>query len=507
LSENTISYIKSLDGIHNISALAGFTYQDFTATSLLGSGSVFLSDNFETYNLAAAGTPGIPGSSYSKSTLMSYLGRINYNFKNKYLATVSFRADGSSKFSEGNKWGYFPSTALAWRVSDEEFLRGNSVISNLKLRTSWGVTGSQAIGPYVTLNQLYSGKTVFNDALYNSFAPGGSLPGDLKWETTGQLDFGFDLGLKDNRFMITADYYIKNTKDLLNTVTLPSSMGYTSTIQNVGEVQNKGFELGLGAKLLTGIFKWDMDINLSSNRNKVIKLYNGADILGGFINVVAIQDNINILREGQPIGCFYGYMEDGYDDTGHIKYKDLNPDGKMTPGDKTFIGDPNPDFICGINSNISFKNFELNIFLQGIYGNNLFNVSAVGYAADYGFGLNMLKEVLNNHWSPTNTDAKYPIISNKSTVNVSDRFVEDGSYLRVKNIQLAYNPPVNSLGFKWIKHLQLYVSGQNLLTLTKYNGWDPEVNSMGGASSTILGVDNKVYPMSKTMTIGIRARF
>jgi TonB-linked SusC/RagA family outer membrane protein len=501
LNENTINYTHSFNNAHHISALAGLTYQDFVTTYLSGSGTGFLSDIFETYDLSAAITPGIPGSGYSKSVLLSYLGRINYNFKNKYFATLSYRADGSSKFSKGNKWGYFPSAALAWRISEEDFLKDNPLFSNLKLRTSWGTTGSQAIGPYVTLNQLSSGKTVFNDALYNTFAPGTNLPGNLKWETTEQMDVGLDVGIFKNKFVITADYYVKNTKDLLNTVVLPSSLGFTRTIQNVGKVQNKGFELGLDAQLFTGDFRWDLNANISFNRNKVVKLYNGEDILGGSVSVVALQDNTSILREGRPIGQFWGYVEDGYDDNGKIKYLDLEPDEKLTAADKTYIGDFNPDFIYGFNSSMSYKNFDLNIFFQGTYGNDLFNLSSVTYAYDFVSGLNMISEVLENSWTPANTNAKYPIISRNTSVNVSNRFIEDGTYLRLKNIQLAYNFPVQRLGINMVQSIQVYASGQNLLTLTKYSGWDPEVNSSG------MGIDNKTYPMSKSVTLGIRVKF
>ncbi len=501
LNENTINYTHSFNNAHHISALAGLTYQDFVTTYLSGSGTGFLSDIFETYDLSAAITPGIPGSGYSKSVLLSYLGRINYNFKNKYFATLSYRADGSSKFSKGNKWGYFPSAALAWRISEEDFLKDNPLFSNLKLRTSWGTTGSQAIGPYVTLNQLSSGKTVFNDALYNTFAPGTNLPGNLKWETTEQMDIGLDVGIFKNKFAITADYYVKNTKDLLNTVVLPSSLGFTRTIQNVGKVQNKGFELGLDAQLFTGDFRWDMNANISFNRNKVVKLYNGEDILGGSVSVVALQDNTSILREGRPIGQFWGYVENGYDDNGKIKYLDLEPDEKLTAADKTYIGDFNPDFIYGLNSSMSYKNFDLNIFFQGTYGNDLFNLSSVTYAYDFVSGLNMISEVLENSWTPANTNAKYPIISRNTSVNVSNRFIEDGTYLRLKNIQLAYNFPVQRLGINMVQSIQVYASGQNLLTLTKYSGWDPEVNSSG------MGIDNKTYPMSKSVTLGIRVKF
>ena len=507
LNENTISFNKTFQQIHNISAVAGFTYQDFVSTSLSGSGNGFLSDVTETSGLGSATTPGIPGSGYSKSVLLSYLARVNYGLKDKYLATVSIRRDGSSRYSDGNKWGYFPSGALAWRISNEEFLKNNKFISELKLRASWGFTGSQAIDPYATLNQLSANRTVFDDALYTAFAPGTRLPGNLKWETTEQKDIGVDFGILNNRVLFTADYYIKNTRDLLNTVVLPSSLGFTSTIQNIGEVQNKGVELGIDSRIFTGAFKWDINANISFNRNKVVKLYGGADILGGNVNVVVINDVTNILREGQPIGRFWGYVEDGYTDQGNIKFKDLDENGSITQTDKTYIGNPNPDFIYGINSGMSYKNFDLSLFIQGIQGNDLFNVSSIVNTIDYGFGLNMPAEVLTNHWTPTNTNAKYPLISRNTTTRVSNRFIEDGSYLRLRTIQLAYNLPVDKLGTKWIRTIQLYASGQNLLTLTKYSWWDPEVNTRGGANSTVQGIDHNSYPTAKSFTVGLRAGF
>ncbi|MDF7817161.1 TonB-dependent receptor [Runella sp. MFBS21] len=507
LSENTISYLKTIGQRHSISAVAGFTYQDFLSTSLGGNGVGFLSNTSQTYDLGAANTPGIPSSSYSKSTLLSYLGRLNYSYDSKYLATVSFRVDGSSKYSEGNKWGYFPSAALAWRISNEEFLKNNTFISDLKLRVSWGLTGSQAIGPYATLNQLFSGKTVFDDALFTTYAPGTVLPGNLKWETTEQKDIGLDIGLLNNRFLITADYYLKNTRDLLNTVQLPSSLGFTSTIQNIGEMQNKGFELGLNANILTGSLKWNITTNIAFNRNKIIKLYGGQDILGGFVDISAITDNRNILREGQPLGRFWGYIEDGYDDKGKIKYKDINGDGTVTVLDKTYIGNPNPNFIYGFNSNWSYRNIELSIFLQGTQGNDIFNTSSINNTVDFGYGLNMPREVYLNHWTPATPNAKYPIVSNTTRTNVSNRFVEDGSYLRLKNIQISYSLPLQSWGVKWMRSAQIYASAQNFLTFTKYSWWDPEVNSNGGANSTAQGFDHNSYPTSKAMTAGVRVGF
>ena len=507
LNENTISYNKTFNGKHEISAVAGVTLQNFVTTFLAGSGSGFLSDVGETHDLGAAESPGIPGSGFSESVLLSYLGRINYSLNNKYLLTVSFRSDGSSKYSEGNKWGYFPSGAIAWRLSEENFLKDSRMISDLKIRASWGKTGSQAIDAYATLNQLGSGKTAFGTELYTTFAPGTRLPGDLKWETTEQTDIGLDLGLFENRILLNADYYIKNTSDLLNTVTLPSTLGFTTTIQNVGKVQNKGFELGVDANVLNGNFNWDLVGNISFNRNKVIRLSNGEDILGAFADVIALRDNLNILSEGRPIGQFWGYREDGYDETGQIRYQDLNNDGSITADDKTYIGDPNPEFIYGLNSIMSYKNFDLTLFFQGTQGNDLFNLSSVSSTVDYSSGVNMPREVLEDHWSPSNTDAKYPIISRNTSIMVSDRFVEDGSYLRLKNIQLAYNFPVQNLGIDWMYQLQIYVSGQNLWTSTNYSWWDPEVNSRGGGNSTAQGIDHFSYPTAKTYTVGIRAGF
>jgi TonB-linked SusC/RagA family outer membrane protein len=505
LSENTISYNKTFNEQHRISAVAGFTYQDFTNTSLSAGGIGFLSDAFETYDLEASENPGIPASGYSKATLLSYLGRVNYSLHNKYLLTVSFRSDGSSRYSAGNKWGYFPSGAVAWRLIDEAFVKELNLFSDLKLRASWGMTGSQAISPYATLNLLSAGLTVFDDQLYNTFAPGTRLPGDLRWETTEQFDIGLDFGLFNNRLFITADYYVKNTRDLLNTVRLPSSMGFTSTIQNVGEVQNKGFELAIDAKVATGRFNWDLNANISFNRNRVVRLHDGEDILAGRVSVLVIDDNVSILKEGEPIGLFWGYVEDGYNEEGLIKIKDLDGNGAVNADDKTRIGDPNPDFIYGLNSSMSYKNFELNLFIQGSYGNDIFNASAIPVTLDYGQGLNMPKEVFYDHWTPDNTNAKYPVISRKVSGYASDRWIEDGSFLRLRNVELAYNILFEQFGVSWIRNAKLYVSGQNLITLTQYSWWDPEVNSRGAGVSQ--GIDHFTYPLAKTFTVGLRAGF
>lgn len=507
LSENTINYAKVFGEKHSLSALAGFTYQDFYSTYLSGSGTGYLSDVTKTGNLSSASIPGIPSSGYSKSVLLSYLARVNYSFDNRYLFTASFRADGSSKYSPDNKWGFFPSAAFAWKAKEETFLKDVAWLSDLKARISYGLTGSQAIGAYATLNNLYSGNTVFGDALYTTFAPGTSLPGDLKWETTSQFDFGVDFGFLDNRITFTTDYYIKNTKDLLNSVQLPSSLGYTNTLQNVGEIENKGLELSLNANVLTGPFTWELNGNISFNKSTVKKLYGGQDILGGWVDMMIVSDNVNLLREGKPLGVFYGYLKDGYDNNGSEKYKDLSGDGIINQDDKIIIGDPNPDFIYGLNSSMSYKGLELTLFFQGSQGNDLVNISAVDNTLDYGYGTNMLKEVWGNNWTSENPNAKYPKVTRNQKMNFSDRLVENGSYLRLRNIELAYNLPVEKWKLNWLQRIRIYASAQNFITFTKYSGWDPEVNSQGGSNSIGQGIDHYSYPTAKSITFGINVGF
>lgn len=507
-SDNIITYSKTINDSHNLNLMAGLTYESSTSTSLGASGSGFLSDVTETHNLGSATTIGTPSTSYSKWAILSYLGRLNYSYKNKYLLTASFRGDGSSRYSEGNKWGYFPSGAFAWRISEEEFMKNNNLISDLKIRIGYGVTGNTAISPYYTLEMLSSGKVVFGKELYTYFAPSTRLPSkDLRWETTEQFNIGADIGIVNNRFHLTADYYNKLTRDLLNNVQLPASGGYTTTVQNVGRIRNKGIELQLDASIYNNReFKWDVTGNFSLNRNKVDKLYEGQDILGLVTSgLTVIIDNYNILREGYPFSAFYGYQEDGYDERGYVKYKDNDGEEGISPADKTIIGDPNPDFIYGLSSNLSYKNFEFSFFIQGSQGNDIMSFSMINQAYDYGIGLNTFKELLYNSWTPENPNAKYPIISVNNKFKMSDRFVYDGSYLRLKNIQLSYNIPVN--GVEWLKKAQIYISGQNLLTITSYPWWDPEINTYGGSTSINQGVDWYSYPTAKGITMGVKLSF
>ena len=282
---------------------------------------------------------------------------------------------------------------------------------------------------------------------------------------------------------------------------LPSSTGFTRTIQNVGSIQNKGFEFDVSAKVLTGEFNWDLSANMSFNRNEVTELYKGEDIFTSSVSVLAINDNVQILREGSPMGQFWGFVEDGYDDQGHIKIVDQNGDGSINAEDKTFIGDANPDFIYGINSSMSYKNFDLNLFIQGSKGNDIFNASVINPTNDFGQGLNAPRDLFSDHWTPQNTNAKYPLISRGTNAYASDRWIEDGSYMRLKNIELAYNLPIEN---NWLRSVQFYLSGQNLLTITDYSWWDPEVNSRGAGQP---GIDHNTYPIPKTVTVGARVGF
>ncbi|HEV7333888.1 MAG TPA: TonB-dependent receptor [Flavisolibacter sp.] len=524
LNENTVTYSKQVNQIHNFTVLGGFTYQQFSARNF-GTGNVtgFPVDQLQTNNLASGSVPGTPLSGSSKWALVSYLGRVNYSLKNTYLLTASVRADGSSRFAEGNKWGYFPSAAFAWRAINEDFMKNLRSISDLKFRVSWGLTGSTAVDPYQTLNSLASYRAAFNDQLYIGYAPNASnlANPDLKWETTSQFDVGVDLGIIGNRVYLTFDYYHKKTSDLLANSPLPTSSGFTTVVKNIGKIQNKGIELGLNAKVLDKALRWDVNLNFSRNRSKVLQLSGGSDVFGSAIpQPLAVP--VNLVRVGQPVGVFYGYLEDGLDANGAIKYKDLDGDGRITSTDRTIIGDPNPDFFYNLGSSLGFKNFELNVLFQGVEGADIFNVNATAVGNSFYFGENQLKEVYYNHWSPAKPDpnAKYPKISAKTVFRESDRFVEDGSFVRLKNIQLAYNLPVRNFKTKWIKGVQVYVSGQNLWTSTKYSWYDPEVNTRGTAianqgntnSQTVLptgssisnGIDNAGYPNTKMYTFGAR---
>ncbi|WP_303310962.1 TonB-dependent receptor [Hymenobacter sp. BT730] len=524
LLENTLTYNPDLGEKNNLTLLAGQSVQE----------SNRFASNASTRYFASNASPYLPGgaertgaSSYEEEWgLMSYFGRAIYNFDERYLATVSFRADGSSRFQD--KFGYFPAVGLGWRISKEPFFPQGAPVSDLKLRGSFGAIGNQEIGVYDRFSTYNTG---YNYQGTGTGIVGGIGPNrignqDVKWETTYQYNAGLDLGMFSDRITLNLDAYLKRTHDLLTNVPLAPSTGAQALdiIQNVGEVENKGIEVGLNTTNVQGeegSFSWSTNFNVSMNRNKVLDvgtLPNAEgeqaprDIIGGY----------SITRAGEPLGSFYGYTVQGIfqsDDevaaaptqnnakAGDIRFVDTNNDGKITDDDRTVIGNPNPKAIAGLTNNFGYKGLELSVLFQGSFGNDIYNQNrqSIEGMAD---PVNQSTRVLN-HWTPTNTDTDIPraVRTDPNGNNrFSTRFVEDGTYVRLKNLTLAYNIPVGLIQKAHFSGLRLYVTGQNLITWTDYLGYDPEV-SADPFSSTGFGRDFGVYPQARTYTVGLNATF
>jgi TonB-linked SusC/RagA family outer membrane protein len=506
-SANTLTYDNTFNKDHHLTAMAGMTYDESVSKGASMSAEQFQSDAGGVFNIGAGAVRNTPSSSYSKWALLSFLGRLNYSYQSKYLVTLNMRADGSSRYSKGGKWGYFPSGAVAWRMSEEAFMKDLDFVSNVKGRVGYGITGNTGISPYQTLDLIGAGSIVLDKNLVTYYRMSDTYQSDLKWETTRHLDLGVDISLFNNRLNITADYYQKKTDDLLNTVDMPRSSGFTSSTQNIGKMENKGFELAVDGDIVRSKdWTWNMAANVSFNRNKVTELYQGADIYGATQDVVIMKEFIHLIRVGEPLGIFYGYVKDGYDDNGNVRYKDVDPDGKITALDRQIIGNPHPDYTLGLTSSLRWKDLQLSCFWYASIGNDIYSLSMAALTHDYQWGISSMREVLYNHWTPENTNAKYPNITAAASGNLrmSDSFVYDGSYARMKNIELAYNLPLKH----WRRQSsQVYVSGQNLLTITKYPFWDPEINARGGSSSVEQGIDAYNYPGNKSITVGMRLVF
>ena len=517
LNENILTWNKTFKDIHSLNILGGFTIQRNNVESVTGASSNFVNDVMKYNNLGAGSIYDKPESSATQWSLMSYLARINYSLYDRYLFSVNGRADGSSRFGGNNKYGFFPSGSVAWRISEEGFMEPvKAVISNLKLRTSYGFTGNTEIGVYESLATLGSNSWTIGNQLVSGFYPNRIPNPDLKWEKTGQFDIGFDLGLFNNRLRLTADYYYKKTTDLLYNVAIPSASGYDSMLKNIGSVQNKGYELSIESDNLSGAFSWTTAFNISFNRNKVLEL--GGETykdVGTYDDHLKTSD-IRRLIVGQPIGVFYGYRFDGIFQNeaecaqqtsspspigvGLRRYKDLNGDGKIdATNDREILGDANPKFFGGMTNTFAYKGFELNVFLQYSYGNKIFNYNAMELESPTG-GQNVYQDLVNR-WTPTNPSNEYQKATTNRNNIVSDRFIEDGSFLKLKTVSLSYSFP--KLNWKHLGGLRLYVTGQNLLTWTKYRGYDPEV-SYRGASTLEAGEDFGGYPQARTFMFGIK---
>lgn len=518
LNENTLNYSKKFGSHHTFDFLVGFTQQKSTTEGHVSNASNFVNDSFTFNNLGSGALLVAPGSSYSAWALKSWLGRVNYNLADKYLFTLTVRADGSSRFGANNKWGTFPSAAVAWNVHHESFLEDVRQISNLKIRFSVGQTGNQEIPAYQSLGRLTYYSANFDGKITGGFAPSSYANPNLSWEKTTQYNVGFDLGLFENRINIVTDLYNKRTDDLLLNIPLPYTSGLESAFQNFGSIENKGIEIALQTKNLTGEFQWSTSIVFSANRNKVLSLGPG---ITEFIPINPANSNrpSEIVRVGKPLGNFYMYKADGvfqegdnFDlspspnvKPGSQKYKDIDGDNKVTAsGDVTIVGNSQPNFISGITNTFRYKNFDLTVFFQGSYGNQIFsNTKAI---LEIGSGFTGASATLRNRWTPTNTNTDVHRAIEDPSPTLSDRFVEDGSYLRLKNLSVGYTFSKSLLDRLRLKSARVYASVQNILTITNYTGFDPEV-SRNGQDNLSSGFDYGSYPGTKSTQFGLSLSF
>ncbi len=530
LNENTLSYVNEF-GAHSVSAVAGATFQENIYEYVLGSSQGFTNDILQENSLQGGETYNSPESGKTRWGLISYLARVNYSYNGKYLASIAGRIDGSSRFGINNKYAFFPSGSLAWRASEEDFIKELNLFSYLKLRASFGYTGNQEIGLYNSLPTTGTQTYTFGDGtLATGVSPNKIANADLQWEKTAQFDAGVDMAFFDNRLGLTIDYYYKKTTEMLYSEQVPFTTGFTEYLNNIGSMQNQGVELELRGDILRGKFKWNTDFNLSFNRNKVLSL---AGVL--YKDVGVNQGHLKIdpwsrrLFVGEPIGAFFGWQFDGIIQEGETinqtisqvgpgrrKYKDVAseddnpddgkytgaPDGVVDNSDRQVIGNALPDFIGGMNNNFSYKNISLSVFLQWSVGNDILNFDKTQLTLPTG-GQNVYAEMVNR-WTPENPSNVLPLASTNRQIVFNDYYIEDGSYLKIKNIILGYTFPKNMVNF--VDRLYVYSSLNNFITFTKYTGFDPEV-SLHGASNLTMGEDYSTYPQSKTVMFGVKIDF
>ncbi|MDR8391058.1 TonB-dependent receptor [Aliifodinibius sp. S!AR15-10] len=518
LADVTLTYNKDLGEQQTLTLLGGVSTQGSRNEFMNAEAQGFTTDN-TTYNDLDGGSRLVaPSSSSTDWDLISYIGRANYNFDNKYLITATGRVDGSSKFGERNKYGVFPSVSVGWRLSEEGFIKTLGLFSNLKLRTSYGIVGNQEIGSYQSLAALSTDNYIFGNNINVGYTPDRVTNPDLKWETTNEFNVGLDMGFANQKLTATVNYYYKKTEDLLLNVPLPTTSGFSSALQNIGEVENKGVEFSLSYQEGQGEFQWNTSLNLTANRNKVLDLGGrGEFFVGGTSDLVIEQ--FSIVKTGEPLGSFKGYVRDGIFQNeeevaahpaqqstaqpGDPRYKDLNGDGVLSNADKTMIGDSEPLFSGGMSHTFSYKGWSLNLFLYGTYGNDIFNTSR--------FNLYTAKTRTNNHkdvlnrWTPNNRETNIPRPTDSRGFRISQFYVEDGSYLRLKNLSLSYNIP-NVTDMLGLRRAEVSLSAQNLFTITNYTLYDPDVN-IAGQSNVERGVDYAAYPSAKTYSLGVSIGF
>ncbi len=514
LNENYLSYNTTVNEVHKISAMAGYSYQSYRNEAWSAANNGYVTDTYIFWNLDGGADYRQPSSGLTEWDLASFYGRANYNFNDRYLFTFTGRYDGSSRFGKNNKWAFFPSGAFAWNVKQEPFMSDVDLFSHLKFRASYGVTGNTDIGIYRSLANFSSTQAIINETTVNAVVPSTVANSDLSWESTKQTDIGLDFGFFEERLIVTADYYYMLTEDLLYEVPLPQYSGYSNSLRNIGSVENKGFELGISSvNVDANDFKWTTEFNISTNKNEVVSLP-GGELISSRRPGHLIGDDTHILTEGAPAGSFYGYIYDGVDSEGAPVYRDIagrnddnelvmEPDGTVNSDDRTIIGNPHPDFTFGLNNSLMYKNFDLNIFIQGVVGNDMMNFTRMELEWVNGKG-NQMASVLNR-WTPANTNTDIPKASGSYSSISSTRWVEDGTYYRLKNVSLGYNIPNSAIERIGVDKLRVYVSGQNLLTITDYTGYNPDVSYRD--SNTSLGLDYGSYPSTRSYTLGVNIIF
>ncbi|WP_439490164.1 SusC/RagA family TonB-linked outer membrane protein [Algoriphagus sp.] len=518
LVEFTTTYQKKIVN-HSITLLGGFMDQEFTTSRSSESASGFPNDITKTDNIGLGDRETYQiGSNKFKNRLISFLGRVNYSYLGKYLFTSSFRADGSSRFGANNKFGFFPSFAGAWRITDEDFLKDQRILSSLKLRTSWGRTGNQEISNFQSLNTFGAGApAVFNDAQFVTLNPTRLANPDLKWETTEQWDIGIDFEFFDGRLSGGLDYYEKTTVDMLIALPIPRSTGFQTVLTNVGKIRNRGLDLELrSVNLSRDNVEWSTSLTMFTLNNEVLDLGGITQIITGN---AGFTDQIFIIKEGYPLRSFYGWQVDGVWQTeddfsvttdnvrpGDLKYRDSNNDKIVNSDDRDIIGNSFPDLTYGISNSVRFKNISLDIFFDGVQGIEMLNNNLVDTYFPIQLRRNKFAEPYLNRWTPENPSEVYPSFvtplgQGRKVINTYT--VEDASYLRLKMIRINYawqKPILGGLA----KSANFYITGENLMTWTNYSGIDPAVNSNGSATSNI---DFNTFPLARTFMAGISVTF
>ena len=506
--ENYLTYLKQYD-VHSINALMGLSWQHVDQFMATASTQNFQDDFYGFNNLGAGSNPQSPSSNKSGYGLNSYFARLNYGLMDKYLVTFTGRADGSSKFGEGNRFAFFPSAAVAWKVSDEDFMDSVKGISNLRLRASYGVTGNSEINAYQALAGMGNYSMIFGGERAIGIGINRLSNPQLKWEKTYQMDAGLEFGLFQNKISFELDVYKKKTTDMLLNAPVPASSGYQTISQNIGSMENKGIELALHTtNIKTDDFSWNTTFNISYNRNKVLSLTGGNDIFSGR----------TVIREGEPLGSFFGYVHLGtwgtseeaeaakfFKKPGDVKYQDLNKDGKINDADRTIIGQGIGNVFGTFMNTVSYKNFELMVDLQFMNGNDVVYGSL--HSAEDRTGIaNSFKTVLNA-WTPENQNTPIaqlrPVSAGYNTNDDSHR-VKDGSFIRGRNLLLSYTFPTATISKLKLNRLRVFASVQNFFLSTKYDGYDPEVNTSGNPFDQ--GVALYDYPKPRVFMLGLNIK-